>query len=507
MKFSGATVFGGTRFIGRATVEVSGASIATVIPGGTGQGMLMPGITDSHVHLLSVGLARLALDLADIKDKTSFTAALKQYAETSGSSQWIVGRGWDQNRLGFIPDRQVLDAIVPRQPVALTRVCGHVLAANSEALRRAGVTEATAEVPGGVIRRDEGGRPTGILEEKAMDLVRRHIPRPDAGQLYDALTEAVGYAHSCGVTGVQTDDMLLAGSYSRLWDLYRRVTASHPLRAQLHYHIRSAEDLQEYVNLRRELEPSDYVCPGPAKLFLDGSLGARTAALLQPYSDAPDTRGVLTCSGQQLEEIIRLAEQSGVQLALHAIGDAAIALALDTLAAVRGGYKRGISHRLIHCQVTAPGQVAKMVELGLVAEIQPVFLQTDKDWAPARLGPQRLQLSYCWRHMWQHGLHLAGGSDAPVEDLNPWHGIHTAVTRRDNSGNPAQGWQKEQALTLEQALSLFTSNSASLAPWPAGRLAPGAAADLVLYNNFYRERLWQNRPDLVVINGNTVWQG
>lgn len=505
MILSAGNLFDGIKFGGAATVALDGSNIAAVKQGKDGAGLLMPGIIDSHVHLLSVGLGRLRLDLSTCGDRESFAAALKQYAGVN-RAQWILGRGWDDNRLGFVPDRRTLDCIMPHRPVALTRVCGHVLAANSRALQQAGINKNTAAVPGGVIKRDERGAPTGILEEKAMDLVQRHIPPPEDGQLYDALSEAVQYAHSCGVTGVQTDDMLIAGSYSQLWELYRRVTARHPLRAQLHYHIHSAGELRQYIAIRDQLEPTDMIFPGAAKLFLDGSLGAGTAALRQPYADDPENRGVLTCSDEELAEIIALAEERNIQLALHAIGDAAIAQALTLIAAARGGERKGINHRLIHCQVTDRKQIRQMAALGLVAEIQPVFLQTDKDWAEKRLGAGRLQTSYCWRDMWDAGLWLAGGSDSPVETINPWWGIHTAVTRTDNGGNPARGWQRDQSLAMEQALTIFTANNARLANWPGGAIRPGAWADVVVYTQFDDNCLWQTSPDQVIIGGQTVWQ-
>jgi len=202
-----------------------------------------------------------------------------------------------------------------------------------------------------------------------------------------------------------------------------------------------------------------------------------------------------------------VAEENGLQLGLHIIGDAAMEQALRVLAEIRGGYvKSMVTHRLIHCQVTKESQIEKMAALGLAAEIQPVFLQTDMHWAVNRLGRKRLQTSYCWRTMDQAGLFMTGGSDSPVEDINPWPGIFTAVTRRDSQGNFAADWNGDESLSLEKALAIYTSAGARLAQWNRlGEIAPGMTADLAVYNTF-RDNLADNKPDQVLIEGTTVYQ-
>ncbi len=506
MKLTAAQIFDGTQFTGPATVEFDAGLLSRLVDGGSG-GVLMPGVTDSHVHLLGEGLNRLSLDLSVCDSRESFRTALSTFASTK-QGQWVTGRGWDQNRLGFTPDRHFLDSIVPNQPVVLKRVCGHVVAANSVALQIAGLSEHVPPVPGGVIHKDEQG-PTGILEEHATDLVLRHVPAPDSSLMYDALASAIEYAYSCGITAVHTDDLNDVGSYHELWRIYDRVTSSHPLRVQLHYHIKNAADLAEYVAIKKELDRHPLLSPGAAKMFLDGSLGARTAALQQDYTDEKGNKGVLILSRQELAEIAMLAEQEGIQLALHAIGDAAVEQALDVLGSVGrqdDNTPRRLPHRLIHCQVMAPGQVERMAEQGLVGEFQPVFLQTDKDWVASRLGHERLQFSYCWRDMWNQGVVLTGGSDAPVEDMNPWWGIHTAVTRCDNENNPAVGWDRDQSLMLEQALQAFTANSARLTGWNTGQVRQGFRADLAYYESFSRTQLWENSPSALYIDGDLVWK-
>ncbi|NLO88092.1 MAG: amidohydrolase [Firmicutes bacterium] len=509
MRIAAQQVFTGRKLLPNMSVHLQGAEIVGIGPGdepGSGPALLMPGIIDSHVHLLGLGMSLTALNLKDCNSREAFSRALREYA-SGFAGQWIIGRGWDQNKLGFTPDRHFLDEICPQRPVCLTRVCGHVAAVNSRALELAGIDGNSADVPGGVIRRDATGQPTGILEEKAVALVQRAVPRPEPPVLYSALERAIKYAHRRGITGVHTDDRSIVGDYFRLWQLYVKVTESCPLRVQFHCQIDSLQALNEFIAVRGELRDTELVHIGAAKLFLDGSLGARTAALLEDYSDDPGNRGVLVYPDAEVRAVMATAEEKGVQLALHAIGDAAVEQALTLLAEVRGGYRRGrIRHCLIHCQVVSREQLARMAALGFIAEVQPGFLRTDMHWAKSRLGAERLQASYCWRTMADAGVFMTGGSDAPVEDINPWLGIDAAVLRRDGNGTYAGDWRRDESLTLEKALALYTAAGAEAAGWETGVIAGGKAADLAVYECFSAENLSANSPAQVFVNGIKVYQ-
>ena len=505
MQVNAARIFNGKNFTAAGTIDIQGNTISGIQPGkGTGSSLAMPGFIDSHAHLLGVGLALQSLRLNDCTSQTMFADKLRDYANKF-QGEWIVGRGWDQNKLGFTPDRIFLDQICPNRPVVLSRTCGHVLVANSRALEAGGVDQ-NSFVPGGVIKRDATGAATGILEENAMQLVDDVVPWAEPAMLYSALETGIKYAHSCGITGVHTDDLSNVGDYRRLWQLYSEVTMGLPMRCQLHYRIGSATNLKEYIGLAPELEDSAFVYKGAAKFFLDGSLGARTAALVADYSDDQGNKGVLIYPDSEVRDIISIAEGAGVQLAMHAIGDAAIEQIIRVLADVRGGYKKGaLVHRVIHCQIMHPSQLERMVALGLMAEIQPVFLQTDMHWAQSRVGLERLQSSYCWNTMDQAGLFMTSGSDAPVEDINPWPGVYTSVLRMDNSGHFAGGWVKDESLSLERALELYTSAGARLAAWTdLGQLKPGMKADIGLYNDF-QENLANNKPDKLIIDGRIIY--
>lgn len=507
MLITAGKLFDGKEFSDGGSIHIQDGRIKIVEPGKQqGAVLVAPGFIDSHLHLLNLGIALQGLKLNNCSCRQEFIQALADYTRVF-PGQWITGRGWDQNKLGFTPDRWLLDAICPHRPIVLTRTCGHVVAASSKALELAGIT-ASSEIAGGVIKRDLTGRPTGILEENAVGLVLSVIPSPEPAILYGALVTAIKYAHSCGITGVHTDDRGQVEDYLGLWELYDRVTQSHPLRVQLHYSISSPEELRDYIRLAEELNDTAFVYKGAAKLFLDGSLGAGTAALLEDYSDNPGNRGVLVYGDDAVREIVSIAEEQGIQLAVHAIGDGAAEQFLRVLAQVRGGWKPGpVLHRIVHFQVTNISQIQRAKALGLAIEIQPVFLQTDMHWAESRLGKERLQTSYCWQTMDRAGLYLSGGSDSPVEEINPWLGVATAVTRRDRAGNYAAAWRQDESLGLARALCLFTAAAAGVAGWKdLGRIVPGNKADLAVYSQFDAENLSAARPDQVLVQGNIVYQ-
>lgn len=503
MIFTATQMFDGSKFLENQAVQVTGSEITKVTTSAFPiKGLLLPGLIDSHIHLLGMGLALQAPDLAGVTTRQEFRGRIKSYADAHPQG-WIVGRGWDQNKLGFIPEREFLDEICPQRPLVLYRICGHVLSANSKVLELAGIGSSSPDVPGGTIRRDWSGRPTGVLDEAAMLLLDPIIPLPDWSMLYSALEKAFKYAWSCGVTGIQTDDLEQVGDFQKLYQLYQSITQVMPLRVQLHHRIKKVADIYEFARLRKEIAitPDALVTMGAAKLFLDGSLGARTAALKEPYSDSPGERGVLVWRDEEFFPLVSTAVALDVPLAIHVIGDAAIEQALNALE----NAKAGPGHRLIHCQVTTKAQMMRMADLGVVAEIQPGFLNTDIHWLKDRLGPLRLQTSYSWRSLWEAGTTLAGGSDAPVEDMNPWLGINAAVTRSDPEGHLAQGWQKDERLSLVQTLQMYTINNARLAGWNAGEIGPGGTADLTWYPDFDYENLAANRPQWTIINGERVF--
>lgn len=504
MEIGAGKLYTGDKFSEGGLIRIRGGKISS-IEGGSGASLVTPGFIDSHLHLLGLGLSLQRLSLQDCPGMAEFKKALADYAVTC-PDQWLLGRGWDQNKLGFTPDRRLLDELCPQRPVILARACHHVVAANSLALKLAGITEDTV-VEGGVLKKDDEGKLTGVLEENATSLVYAPVPAASRATLYSALVKAIQYVHCRGITGVHTDDRGQIGKYEDLWELYEQVTASYPLRVQLHYSASTPQELEDFIRLAPEIADTEFIHKGAVKIFIDGSLGARTAALLADYQDDPGNSGVLVHPDDTVRELVGLAERAKVQLAVHVIGDGGVEQFLAALSRERGGYKAGIPHRLVHFQVTNRSQIDRAKALGLAIEIQPVFLRTDMHWVESRLGQERLQESYCWRTLAEAGLFLNGGSDSPVEDANPWLGIDAAVTRRDGAGRFASSWRRDESLSLEQALALFTSAPARLAGWKSsGRIAPGCWADLAIYAEFSPDNLAKNRPDTVLVQGETVYQ-
>ncbi len=444
----------------------------------------VPGFIDSHLHLLSFGFSLGRLDLGGCQSIEELTSRVARAAQQRPEGTWILGGGWDQDsfREKRYPTREDLDAAAPRHPVLLRRACGHVAVANSLALRMAEVTAQTADPPGGAIDRHPDGEPTGVLRERAIELVTGKIPPPEFEELCFALRRAVRFAWSVGVTSVHTEDVRAAGGLDPLLRAYERVLREEemPLGVYLDIFWQAFGELRERG--LRTGDGDDLLRIGAVKLFADGSLGAATAALSEPYADEPGNTGILVMQPDELERAVSDCHLAGMQVAIHAIGDRAIELGLRAIGrALQQHPRQDARHRLIHCQVMRQDLVEGFLRYGVVADIQPKFVGTDQRWAEARLGKERLRWAYAWRSMWEAGLKLAGGSDCPVEPLNPAYGLHAAVTRCDLSGQPEGGWQPQQRLSAEQALHLFTAGAAyaSFEERKRGTIQPGAIADLV----------------------------
>jgi hypothetical protein len=443
---------------------------------------VVPGFIDSHLHLLGFGLSLDNLDLNGVRSIAEVVRLVRQEAAALPAGDWVFGRGWDQDRFaeGRYPTRDDLDLAAPDRPVSLVRSCGHVLVANTAALRHSGITRETADPPGGRIDRGESGEPTGILRETAKGLLKS--PGPSRERLERALRLAVERALAVGVTSVHTEDTRGVG-FAPVYDLYRRSLGREglPFRVSIDVAYEHLDEL-EAAGFKTG-SGDDYVKIGATKLFADGSLGASTAVLGEPYSDNPQSQGIPVLEAGEIRERVRQAHRHGLQLATHAIGDRAIELTLDAyLQALTEIPRPNHRHRIIHCQVMRPDQFRWFAALGVVADIQPKFITTDMRWAEKRVGPERIQTSYAWKTFIEAGVHVAGGSDCPVEPLNPALGLYSAVARQDLDGRPEGGWLPEQRLSVDQALRLFTLGGAYAAfeETEKGSIEPGKLADLAI---------------------------
>lgn len=448
-------------------------------------GCVLPGLTDAHLHILGYALTLERLALADLPGLDALLARVRAAAAARPAGEWILGRGWEQEQWpgGCLPTRHDLDAAAPEHPVYLVRACGHIAVANSLALRLAGIGPGTPDPAGGAIDREPGGVPTGVLRENALRLVAAVVPAPGPARKAELLRRAMGQCLELGITQVQTDDVHQAGGLDGALDLFGQVAGPEgvPVRVTLMLPIACFAEAQQ-----RGMGTgwgSEWLRFGHVKIFADGSLGGRTAALRAPYADDPATRGLYLYEREELFRLVQAVHVAGSQLGVHAIGDGASHLVLDAIAAAQQVRPRADHrHRLIHCQITGTDTLQGYREAGVVADIQPVFLRTDGHWYARRVGPERAATSYAWKAILDLGIPACGGSDCPVEPLNPLWGIFCAVTRQDLGGYPPGGWQPEQRLTVAQALHLFTAGAAhaTFEEGFRGTLAPGLAADLTV---------------------------
>jgi predicted amidohydrolase YtcJ len=433
---------------------------------------VLPGLTDAHAHLLGLGQGREIVDLRGAASIAEILARLEAHAPASG---WVLGRGWDQNLWGgAMPSAADLDPLFSDRPVWLRRVDGHAGWANSAALRLAGIEASTGDPEGGEILRDPSSRAaTGVLVDSAMDLIP--VPEPSATEVERWLRAATREAASLGLTGVHE-----MGVDPDSHAVFERLAAAGELPIRVHGYASEA-----WFSAGPGAGPS----PSPSrpdtryalvgvKLYADGALGSRGAALLEPYADRPEHRGALMHEPARFVELVGAIDQRGLQIATHAIGDRGIRTILDAYATLSpAGSRRA---RIEHVQIIAVDDIPRMAELGLVASMQPTHATSDMAWVPARVGPERVAGAYAWRRLLSAGVPLALGSDFPVEQPSPLLGLYAAVTRQDLAGQPPGGWLPDQRLSMAEAVAGFCSGAAYAVGREGhlGRIAPGFRADL-----------------------------
>jgi len=473
---------------------------------------VMPGFIDSHIHLLGFGLNLEQLSLVDVASVEELKEKVRERALETEEGGWIIGRGWDQDQFAEkrYPTRYDLDEVAGSRPVYLVRTCGHIAVASSKALEIAGITKDVEDPTGGAIDRDSRGEPTGVFRESALGLVQSCIPKADVEATETALAKGIQYVFSKGITSVHTNDG--QGGFWETIDLYRRVQGKgFPLRVYWDIPSEFFEDLSN--SELRTKDGHDYFRIGAVKLFADGSLGGRTAALEFPYSDDPGNHGILVVSEEELMEAVYKAHIHGMQVAIHAIGDRAVRVSLDAIEYAQNRFPvYDLRHRIVHAQILSPELIARMKSLRVVADIQPKFISTDMRWAVDRVGTERMKWSYAWRTMLEEGIPLAGGSDCPVEPPDPLYGIYCAVTRKDMNGNPSSGFYPEQKMTVDEAVHLFTTGAAYAGHEEnkKGRLSPGYLCDfVVLSDDIYcvdPEEIKDLEVLLTVVGGQVVYE-
>lgn len=441
---------------------------------------VLPGLTDSHLHLTWFALGLQQVDLNRTTSLADVQARLAERVTVTPAGEWILGRGWDQEQW---PDRRFptaanLDTVAPCHPVMLTAKSGHALVANSAAMEQAGVTSETPDPPGGRIVRDEAGRPTGLFLEDAMRLIQAAVPQPDAEAVLRALPAALDHLARLGLTAVHDMGDLVALEAYRRW-----LQETGPLPLRIVFYL-PPEALEHDRALRlRSGWGNEHLRLGGVKVFSDGALGPRTAAMLEPYQGEPHNRGILTLEPEKLRGVVRRAAESGLALAVHAIGDRANRLVLDALAALPEAWRTALRHRIEHVQLIHPDDIDRLAALGVVASMQPIHAVQDAPMADRYWGHPRCATAYAWRSLLDAGAVLAFGSDCPVEDPSPFLGIHAAVTRArpDGYGGP-DGWYPQQRITVKEAVRAYTWGAAYAAGTErdVGTLTPGKRADLIV---------------------------
>lgn len=436
-------------------------------------GVMVPGLVDSHAHVFSLGRSLSIVRLNEATSPDDVVTRLKAAGPQAFQGEWLLGRGWNQNAWPgqAFPTRQTLDAAFGTTPVFLSRVDGHAVWVNTEALKRGGITRDTRDPVGGKILRDAHGEPTGVLVDNAADqLWEKLTPATDA-QLESRLEAALARCASLGLTGIHD-----AGMDLRSFTLLKKKDAAGKVPLRLYVMADGqAGDAEAYLKLG--LFEGRHVTMKAVKFLADGALGSRGAALFAPYADDPANTGLLLFADGELEARARKFSDRGFQVAVHAIGDKANALVIDVLSRLPRH-----RHRVEHAQILRADDVGRFKPNELVASFQPTHATSDMPWAEARLGKERLRYAYAWRSVLDSGAHVAFGSDFPVEGPNPLLGLYAARTRQDAASQPAGGWMPEQRVSGEEALAGFTRGAAwaEFAEARRGMLRVGRDADFVV---------------------------
>lgn len=445
---------------------------------------VLPGFTDSHMHLLHTAMSFHRLNLTDVRSVEELIERGKAYIaqHRPEAGEWIVCYGFDQNRFDppVLPDGAVAEAISHEHPVILDRVCGHVGAGNAKALALAGFDENT-HIPGGVLDKDAQGHLTGVVREAAMDRLRHATPRLKQHQVEQMVEETGRRMAKAGLTSLHSDDL---GSEGTVWPVLKAAfdalsrRDACPVRLFEEWLAPRPEQLADIFEAGlRSGDGDDWLRLCNVKLLADGSLGAQTAYLRKPYRDAPDKCGIPVYTQQELDEMVWLCHSHDLQAACHCIGDGACEQFVNAVEKAMAADPKPLCHRVVHCQFGDRALYRRMAALGMGADVQPAFVPTDSPIAAERVG-DRIQESYAWKTLLECGVLVGGGSDSPVEDFAPLWGIHCAVNRPGAGGV----WRPEERLSVEQAVAMYTVTPARLAGMSRelGTLEAGKLADLVV---------------------------
>lgn len=483
--------------------------------------LMVPGLIDSHMHLLNLGSSMQNIDLSGIESIAELKAQIYDFIKNNNiePGKWTLGCGWNQDHFDIkvFPDRYDLDEVSEDHPIMITRACGHAVVVNSKALELCGIDRNTKQVEGGAIDLDDAGEPNGIFRENAISMVYEAIPKDDVESIKEMIISAQEKALSCGITSVQSDDLQSASGlgFEEVIQAYKELAAEGRMKIRLYEQclLPTMEELKSFFDKGYYPGWEDRTFKlGPLKLLTDGSLGARTAYMTLPYEDAPDSCGICIYSQGELDELVAYAHERNMSAAIHCIGDKAMYMAFDSIDRAKNDMPdKHVRHSIVHCQITDEKLLDKFKESDVIAHVQPIFLDYDLHIVEDRIGAERAKRTYNWKSLIDRGVHTAFGSDCPVEPCNVMHGIYAAVTRKDLRGYPAGGWLPEQKISVEEALYGFTMGAAyaSFEENIKGSVKAGKLADFTVLS----EDIFEIEPDKIkdvevaatIINGEIMW--
>ena len=474
------------------------------------QGRLVtPGFNDAHVHFIDGGFGLLSVDLRDTKDEVDFAGRIGKHAASLPKGVWILNGNWDHERWKSqaLPTKALIDNVTKDNPVAVNRLDGHMILANSPALRAAGIDRTTKDPFGGTIVRDARGEPTGILKDNAQDLLFRVLPDPTREMNVRAAKAALAHAASLGVTSVQDNSSIDA------LPTYQQIRAQGGLLTRINV-WRPVGAMKSFIDAGvRSGLGDDWIRIGAIKILSDGSMGAGTAAFFEPYTDEPTTSGLLLYPVEELNGKIDEADAAGFQLAVHAIGDRANALVLDAFERAAAARPRDDRRfRIEHAQVVRRADLPRYAKLRVVASIQPSHCIDDMRWAPKRIGVERCKMAYNFKSFLDAGIPVAFGTDWYVEPLDPRIGLYAAVTRETVEGGPKDGFLPAERIPLDAAIDLYTRGSAhaEFADDRKGTLEPGKLADLAIFAaDLFKldpKQILTTPVDLTMVGGRVVFE-
>lgn len=478
---------------------------------------VLPGLNDSHLHLFLLGEAMASCNLTGVKSIDEMIERGRDYLSKNQKKMGIHGRGWNQDlfedREKRLPRREDLDLISTDIPIVYERVCGHVAVGNTKAMDIAGINENTV-IPGGTIERSSNGILSGVVTENATHVLTKALSQKHKEEKKKQFIKAGKYVLSQGITSVQSCDVS-GEDFQQTFDWIGEVYEEKklPLRYRHQFNFQRIKDFHRYLNSEYKNGKYDqsFYQRGSLKLFKDGSLGGRTALLRGSYADDPTTKGVEALRDDELWELCQLAEDYGIPVITHAIGDGAVESVIRTYEKLNEKGNNTLRHGIVHNQITTKDQLNRIIENRIAVMAQPIFLDYDLHIVKSRVGEELARTSYAFNTLYQQGGLISIGTDAPVEDSNPFRNIYAAVTRRDQKGYPEGGYQPEQCMTVEEAVDAYTYKSAKnqFQEQVKGKLLPGYFADLIVLDRdlftIKASAISDTQVEMTMVDGRVVY--